>query len=349
MPYMDVGRVRHWFEREKRTLPWREGASPYGVWVSEVMLQQTQASVVVPYFRRWMERFPTIASLAEAPPGEVVKMWEGLGYYSRVRNLHEAAKWIMENGGELPREREALAKVKGIGPYTQGAILSFAFHEKAAAVDGNVLRVMARYFLVEEEIEGAKEKIAALTLSILPDEEPWVVMEGLIELGAQICRKKPLCEECPIQASCLAKQHGKAELLPLRKKRKKTISLERAVAIVFCKDEFLVGKVEGKKVMAGLYEFPYTQIKKPAEATRFVKKMLKQDFEIKATYLKSLDATRHSFTRYSATLYPTIWRAEQKVHVDKYEWINKDQLFSLPFSSGHRKLLNELAHAHIAY
>ncbi|NRA90187.1 MAG: A/G-specific adenine glycosylase, partial [Simkaniaceae bacterium] len=143
---MDVTAIRKWFFKNRRNLPWRENPSPYEVWVSEIMLQQTQVSVVVPYFERWMNIFPTIEKLAGAPLEKVIKAWEGLGYYSRARNLHEGAKYLMEeNGGELPSSAAELEKVKGIGPYTVGAILSFAYKQKRAAVDGNVLRVLARY------------------------------------------------------------------------------------------------------------------------------------------------------------------------------------------------------------
>lgn len=346
---MDVEKVRLWFEQEKRSFPWREKPSPYGVWVSEVMLQQTQAVVVVPYFNRWMARFPTIAALARAESSEVLKLWEGLGYYSRARHLHEAAKQILENhGGKLPSNPDALAKIKGIGPYTRGAILSFAFHQKAAAVDGNVLRVMARYFLVEEEIESAKAKITELVEAILPDKEPWVVMEGLIELGAQICRKKPLCHECPLKGSCLAKLHKQAEILPLRKKREKITLLQRAVAILFCGDELFLGRVEGKKVMAGLYEFPYIEIEHADVAEKHAEKLVRE-WNMKGQCVGSLAPVSHSFTRYSARLYPTLWRVERKMAVENFEWIKRDKVATLPFSSGHRKLLHGLADAHFAH
>ena len=155
------------------------------------MLQQTQVAVVIPYFLHWMQRFPTIHHLAKASLDEVVKAWEGLGYYSRVRHLHEAAKYLVEHfNGQLPSEEEDLKKIKGLGPYTIGAILSFAFHQKKAAVDGNVIRVLTRYFGLEEDISkvATVNKLRQLAQELLPDEEPWIVNEALIELGATLCQ-----------------------------------------------------------------------------------------------------------------------------------------------------------------
>ena len=157
------------------------------------MLQQTQVSVVIPYFDRWMNRFPTLRHLAKATLDEVIKEWEGLGYYSRARNLHEGARYVLEkHEGILPETREELQKIKGLGPYTIGAIRSFAFHHKAAAVDGNVIRVLARYFKIEDDIAKPKtiQMIRDRAEAILPEIEPWIVAEALIELGATLCTKK---------------------------------------------------------------------------------------------------------------------------------------------------------------
>ncbi len=170
--------LKKWFIEHKRDLPWRDSPSPYSIWVSEIMLQQTQASVVVDYFIRWMERFPTIRSLAESSLELVLKMWEGLGYYSRARHLHEAARYFLEqHEGNIPADREELEKVKGLGPYTIGAILSFAFHLRSPAVDANVARVLARYFCIEEDISPRQSsarrwRIWEIAEQILPDEEP---------------------------------------------------------------------------------------------------------------------------------------------------------------------------------
>ena len=228
-------KLKDWFFLNRRLLPWRENPSPYEVWVSEVMLQQTQVTVVVEYFQRWMNLFPTVQALAAAPSGKVMKAWEGLGYYSRARNLHQGAQYLMEHhGGELPPNREDLKNVKGLGPYTIGAVLSFAFKQKASAVDGNVLRVLARYFCIEEEIDKSttRKKIEQLTNDLLPNREPWVVMEALIELGALVCKKKPACHLCPLQQGCRAFKSCKAELLPIKKPRIKITHLHRIVTVI---------------------------------------------------------------------------------------------------------------------
>lgn len=218
----DTASLKRWFQSTKRDLPWRCSPSPYVVWIAEIMLQQTQVSVVEPYFLRWMQQFPSIATLARATREEVIKAWEGLGYYSRARHIHAAAQYLMEkHEGKLPSRREDLEKVKGLGPYTVGAILSFAFHQKAAAVDGNVIRVLSRYFCVEDDVgkSGTKKQIWELAEKLLPDHEPWVVVEGLIELGATVCLKRPKCAECPINKSCLGFREGKQFSLPKKEKK----------------------------------------------------------------------------------------------------------------------------------
>ncbi len=343
--FFDSDALKSWFIREKRSFPWRGHPSPYEVWVSEVMLQQTQANVVVPYFTKWMKHFPTITALAHAGRDEVIKMWEGLGYYSRARNLHAGACYVVKfHQGNLPQDPEALSKIPGIGPYTQGAILSFAFHKKAAAVDGNVLRVLARYFSIEEEIEGAKKKIQALTLELLPRHEPWVVMEALIELGAQICRKTPLCSHCPLRGSCLGSMHQKAHLLPFKKKREKITFLERSVLIIIAEKKVLVGRVNQKKVMADLFEFPYVLSKEKKAMDELL-----LGWGLNATFCTELEQVEHSFTRFRARLFPSIWQAEKEVPVEDYDWIPWENLVKLPFSAGHRRIIEMVQNAHITH
>lgn len=328
---MDIEKLRHWFFLNRRALPWRENPSPYEVWISEVMLQQTRVSVVVPYFNRWMHLFPTITSLGEANLEKVIKVWEGLGYYSRARSLHAGALYLTQHhGGELPSTAKDLQKVKGLGPYTIGAILSFAFKQKEAAVDGNVLRVLSRYDALEEPIDklAVQKKLRDRCQALLPEKEPWIVMEALIELGALVCQKKPSCNLCPLKGSCQAFKDCKAGLLPLKSKREKTIHLHRVVAVIHSEKALLLKKGQKGKVMEGLAEFPYfDKGTRPEEA-----------LGIPLEPLGPLPQVTHSFTKYKAFLYPHLYRAQER-EVEDYEWIPFDRIPSIPFSSGHRRIL----------
>ena len=259
----DVDLLKNWFKSAQRDLPWRKVNDPYAVWVSEIMLQQTQVAVVKEYYLRWMARFPTIASLAEAPLEEAIKMWEGLGYYSRVRNLHEAAQFLIDNyRGKLPDTKVELMQVKGLGPYTIGAILSFAFHQKAAAVDGNTMRVLSRYYGIDEDIQKSStlKQIWKIAEEILPEDEPWLVVEGLIELGATLCKRDPDCFFCPLRDNCLAYKQGTQRLLPKKGKKVEITFLSRQVFVIACEGALLVRKGETGKAMADLYEFPYLDL-----------------------------------------------------------------------------------------
>jgi A/G-specific adenine glycosylase len=330
-------KIKEWFLEHQRDLPWRDSRAPYRVWISEVMLQQTQVAVVIPYFHRWMQKFPTLRALAEAPLEEVIKAWEGLGYYSRARNLHKAAQLVIRDfQGELPNTAEELDKLPGFGPYTIGAVLSFAFQQKAAAVDGNVVRVLSRFFASDKDCTQRKH-YEALTLSLLTDSEPWVAMEGLIELGAKVCQRTPKCPECPLMEECQAYRQGKTADFPLKKKRPATIYLERQVAIIHWQDEILVRQEKEGKVMAGLYEFPYALLNEKLGLNLLLKK------------LKELPLVKHGFTRYDVTLYPCLYEASEKKILDGFEWKKWHELALLPFSSGHRRILKDLKDAHFTH
>jgi len=337
--------LREWFLDAKRELPWRNKPSPYAVWISEVMLQQTQVSVVIPYFERWMLRFPTIKALAEASLDEVIKVWEGLGYYSRARNLHEAARYILEeHRGELPSTRDALSKIKGLGPYTIGAIQSFAFHQKAAAVDGNVVRVLTRYWRVEEDIAKAKTvvKLRETLEENLPNQEPWVVGEALIELGATVCQKKPKCSQCPIRKSCSGYIHGVAEQLPIKSSKVKYEQLYRSVAVIQHQDKFLVQRGQKGKIMSDLHEFPYLEISEKGLSDKKFSKHFSEQYGLDLTLIKPLSQVNHSFTRYRVQLTPTLFSAKDSPKIEGLQWHSMRDLESLAFSSGHRKIFMEL-------
>jgi len=248
-----------WYDAGHRALPWRDTRDPYAIWVSEVMLQQTRAETVIGYYRRFLERFPTVRALAEAPEQELLKAWEGLGYYSRARNLQKAAKRIVaEHGGALPSDAGALATLPGIGPYTAGAIASIAFGRRVAAVDGNVERVIARVAGIREEVTvpSVGRAIRARAAELVPADRPGDFNNALMELGARVCVPgTPDCEACPVRPWCDAHREGDADLLPVKRRVRAPLVEKRGVAIVRWGGQVLVQR-RIERMLKGMWQFP---------------------------------------------------------------------------------------------
>jgi A/G-specific adenine glycosylase len=343
---MDCKKLKSWFLAEQRDLPWRVNRTPYTVWVSEMMLQQTQVAVVVPYFERWMQRFPSIQHLAEASLDEVIKAWEGLGYYSRARYLHEGARYIMEKHQcVFPELKNDMEQIKGLGAYTSGAIRSFAFHQKTAAVDGNVLRVLSRYFMIEDDLAKPKtvKAIWELAEKILPETESWIVNEALIELGATVCARKPKCQECPIKESCRSHANGVAHLLPNKTVKGKTEALYRAVAVIRYQDRLLVKRGKKGEIMNDLHEFPYFETSQKGINSVGLQKKIGEELGLPVLWQSALPEVVHSFTRFRVRLTPHLFTCQLDGNVDGYQWATLSELQKLAFSSGHRRIL----HSHL--
>ncbi len=250
-----------WYDENRRILPWREEATPYRVWVSEIMLQQTRVEAVKPYFERFMRALPDIGALAEAKEEELLKLWEGLGYYNRVRNLQKAAIQIVESyGGEMPASYEALLTLSGIGSYTAGAIASIAFGIRKPAVDGNVLRVVSRLRADERLISDAKVKLSVEEdlERTMPADRPGDFNQALMEIGACVCipNGAPLCGECPLKEICKANRLGRQQEFPRKEGRKPRTIEEKTILLVRDGERIAVRKRKAKGLLAGLYEFP---------------------------------------------------------------------------------------------
>jgi A/G-specific adenine glycosylase len=232
-------------------------------------------------------------------------------------------------------------KIKGLGSYTVGAILSFAFHKKAAAVDGNVLRVLARYYCIEKDIaKGEVQKeIRQRAEELLPENQPWVVSEALIELGATVCGKKPRCGECPLKGSCIAYLKGVAEDLPLKSKSAKSLQLFRGVAVVECSGHLLLRQGKAGKVMADLYEFPYVELEEQEFSEKTCLGVLKGLWGLSVVRVGPMESVVHSFTKYKCTLLPHHVVVEHMHPVEGCQWISREAISKLPFSSGHKRLL----------
>lgn len=255
--------LQEWFQKNARILPWREEPTAYHVWVSEIMLQQTRVEAVKPYFERFIRELPTVGDLAQCPEDKLLKLWEGLGYYNRVRNLNEAAKQIMEKkDGEIPSEYEELLKLKGIGHYTAGAIASIAYGKAVPAVDGNVLRVISRVTGDDSDIakqsvrNHMEEKLREVMRE--PTVSPSIFNQALMELGATVCvpNGTPKCTECPWQAMCEARVQGRIEELPVKSKAKARRVEEKTVLVIKDGEQLALRKRPAKGLLAGLYELP---------------------------------------------------------------------------------------------
>ena len=286
-----------WYEAHKRELPWRQDREPYHVWLSEIMLQQTRVEAVKEYYRRFVTALPTIPDLAEAPEEQILKLWEGLGYYNRVRNLQKAAQTICaEYTGVFPSEYAQIRSLSGIGDYTAGAIASICFDAPTPAVDGNVLRVVSRILASREDIMKAKVRTAIETAleEVIPKDCPGDFNQALMELGAVICvpNGQAKCAECPIAFTCLAHRHDKADMIPVKAPKKARTQDNRTVFIIQDGECTAIRKRPEKGLLAGLYELPNTQGHlKSEDALLYVKEL-----GLDPLYIEELPPAKHIFS-----------------------------------------------------
>lgn len=290
-----------WYKKNARDLPWRRQPTPYRVWVSEIMLQQTRVEAVKPYFARFMEAYPSISELAKAEEGQLLKLWEGLGYYSRARNLKKAAQAAVEQyGGSLPADFEKLKKLPGIGPYTAGAIASIAYRIPVPAVDGNVLRVIMRLFADGQDIAlpDVKKQVEQKLKKVIPGDCPGEFNQALMELGALVCvpNGSPKCGECPWEGLCLANRKGLTGEIPSKSPKKARRIEEKTVFLIQSEGKIGVRKRGEQGLLAGLYEFP--SLEGRLEETR-VRKLLEGCLKRaggEEWFLEKLPGAKHIFT-----------------------------------------------------
>lgn len=292
-PYLQQFRqsLVEWFHQEKRDLPWRNTKDPYKIWVSEVMLQQTRVDTVIPYYHRFIDKYPTIESLANADEEELLKMWEGLGYYSRVRNLQAGVKEVVEKyGGTVPSNRHDLQKLKGVGPYTAGAILSIAYDLPEHAVDGNVMRVLSRVLHRTEDIALPKTRkiFEEAVEQLIHPEYPGDFNQALMDLGAMICTPtSPKCLLCPVREYCLGFMEGDAEQLPVKTKKTKEKHIYYDVYIAVNDGKVVIERRPREGLLANMWQFPMIEKNKPSDNTKEafelsynvkIEKILKENF-----------------------------------------------------------------------
>ncbi len=340
-------RLLRWFAAEARDLPWRHDHSPYRVWLAEVMLQQTQVDTVVPYYERFLARFPTVEALAAAPLEEVLKLWEGLGYYARARNLHAAARQIAaQHGGQIPDTFEALLTLPGVGRYTAGAVASIAFGQDTPAVDGNVRRVLARAFAVREDVSrsSTQRELEALAQSLLPLGKAGAFNEALIELGATVCTPRaPHCDRCPLRALCQAYATGEQEELPVRRPRKRTPHYDVAAAVTIDTDgRVLVAQRNADDMLGGLWEFPGGKREDGETLPECLVREMREELDVEVEVGELLTVVKHAYTHFRITLHAFHCRvasgAPRCLDCAAFRWVPPAELDALPMSVADRKI-----------
>lgn len=360
-----------WYDANKRDLPWRKTKDPYRIWVSEIMSQQTRIEAMKPYYENWMEQFPTKEALAEADEDTVVKAWQGLGYYSRARNLRLGVREVMTKyGGEMPRTRKEVESLKGVGAYTAGAILSLAFGQREAAIDGNVLRVYARLYAVREDImrTAGKKAIAALVEETLPYDRPGDFNQSLMDFGSSICiPKAPRCEGCPLRRWCQADALGIAAELPVRIVKKSVPIISVVTGLIRNeKGEYLLHRRPATGLLHSMWEFPNVEV--PRNVTMQDKKELPligvdelarewqriftdskrlkgrlKDTEIK-WHSKAVTTLRHVFSHrcWDMEAYEAEFTGDDTLAIEQdnseWRWVSPEDFTELPWAGPHGKL-----------
>lgn len=350
----------NWFAVHQRALPWRNSYTPYEVWISEVMLQQTQMERGVRYFIRWMERFPDIAALAAAHEEDVLRMWEGLGYYSRARHILAAARKIMaEHNGIFPRDPVAIRALPGVGPYTAGAIASIAFEKRLPCVDANVERVVSRIFDVDSPVkqEPAAGVIHQWALRLVPEGKARAHNQAIMELGALVCRKKPCCASCPLGAFCISHHLGIEDQRPVPGKRATVTPVNAVTGVLRYGEKIFVQKRPASGVWGNLWEFPGGRVEEGEGPEQAVVREFMEETGFSVNVAARHGIIRHGYTTYRLTLHcfgldlaapgkdctpetcpapPVLTAATQ------YRWASPQELEDLAMPAAHRKLADSL-------
>ncbi len=334
-----------WFRENRRDLPWRRERDPYRVWISEVMLQQTRVETVIPYFRAFLRRFPSLESLASADEGEVLKVWEGLGYYARARRLPAAARAILAAGG-FPQDAEALRRLPGFGPYTAGAVASLAFGRREPVLDGNVKRLWCRLFAVEEPLVGKTVALLwGFSRKAVAEGPPGEVNEALMELGALVCTpRRPSCPACPLAFACRARLLGDPEAYPRRASRKPLPEVRAAVAILWSGSRFAVTRRPSGGLLGGLWELPGGKVEAGESPEEAVVRELWEELGARAEVVGALPEVRHAYSHFRVVLHPFECRPAKGSSFSRTtapcRWIAPEERADLPFPAATRKILD---------
>jgi A/G-specific adenine glycosylase len=339
-----------WYADNARSLPWRRSQDPYSIWISEIMLQQTQVETVIPYYQRWMARFPTLTDLAHSNEQEVLRFWEGLGYYSRGRNLfHAACKVMVEYDGKIPAERDILAHLPGIGPYTAAAIASIAFSLNEATLDGNIRRVLSRLFDISliARSKECEESLWKLARQLLPHGRAGDFNQAMMDLGATLCTvHNPQCERCPVQHFCQAHNQGTQEQRPVLKPRAKIPSIIVCAAVITREGKVLIARRPSKGLLGGMWEFPGGKMKDNEDFASGLKREILEELGTVIDIGESVGIYRHAYTHFRVTLHAFYCTLDGKephpLEASEIRWVAPFELAGFPMGKIDRRISQRL-------
>jgi len=335
-----------WYRKHARSLPWRETSDPYKIWISEIMLQQTTVNAVIPYYQKWIKEFPTVEHVAKAPLQKILKYWQGLGYYTRARNIHRCATILCdEYRGKIPDEPVQLKKLPGFGPYTIGAVLSIAFDKRYPIVDANVRRVFMRILAINGHADVSQDsKILDYLNQIMPKRNLRTFNQALMELGALICRnREPLCLLCPVKDYCMGYKKGIQEIIP-KPKRKIIRDVEVAIGILKREGKYFIQKRPGKGLLADLWEFPGGKIKPKETSIKALHREIKEELGIDIKGVRQVMRVQHFYTQFRVNLHVSICEPifDPEVQKDR-KWVTLNNLRKYPMPSGSAKIVEKLS------
>jgi A/G-specific adenine glycosylase len=345
------GALLDWYDDAKREMPWRNTDDPYRIWVSEVMLQQTRVDQARPYYERFTEAFPTVEALAEADRDAVLRLWEGLGYYSRARYLHEAAQLVVnEYDGQVPDTWDEIRELPGIGPYTAAAVLSIAYEKPEAVLDGNVTRLLTRIFAVDEEATSSrtKRRLRAAANQLIDPDRPGAFNQAMMELGATLCTPRtPSCDRCPVQDVCAAYADGNPEAYPVTPESKSVPHHDIAVGLVFdADDRLLIQRRPDDGLLGGLWEFPGGKREEGEDLAAACRRELREELGIEVEIGELFYSLDHAYSHFKITLYAYQCRLADGTPTARegqpIQWVTVDELDDYAFPRANRRLIEEL-------
>lgn len=338
-----------WYGEQGRDLPWRRSRDPYAIWISEIMLQQTQVKTVLPYYQRWLETFPTVAVLAKADQQTVLKAWEGLGYYARARNLHKTAQLIVErHGGGFPENFEAAIALPGIGRTTAGGILSAAYNLPVAILDGNVKRVLARLVALPKPPAKAMNELWQLSEHVLDPQQPRDFNQAIMDLGATLCtRHRPACLLCPWQNHCIAYRQNLQSQIPMTETKAPLPHKQIGVAVIYGHGErILIDRRKQEGLLGGLWEFPGGKIEPNETFEDCVKREIKEELGIDIEVNDRLITVNHAYSHFKVTLNvfncTHLSGEPQTIECDEVKWVTLDEIDSYPFPKANGQIIDAI-------